>query len=456
MKKFLFVFALFFVLVYFAGCTDQPPIVTETDADNAPTTLAKVNFPLADDFIVEFSGTSSELTSAVQSVGGVVDASFPEIGYAQVSKLNSNAVKSLIKKNGIKSVTQDLLVQWVNPNMKVVEEHIGSNEGFFKYQWDMLAIHAPEAWDLGFTGKGVRVAVIDGGISVNHIDLKDNIDITTSKSFVAGKNFYDDAAGFRHATHVAGIIAAEDNGRGTIGVAPYATIISLKALDNGSGSFGAIISAIMYAAGEAKADIINMSLGAVFPRNSLDAAKLNQALGAAINYAYQKGVVVVTAGGNDAIDFDHAAMYVHMPSEAQHVINVSATGPIGFLYGGADYDTPSSYTNYGKSFISFAAPGGNDMLFEQAATYPFWYYDMVLAPGYVSGTNNYYSFAEGTSMAAPHVAGVCALIIEASGHSLSPAQVEAKLREGADDLGKPGNDDFYGLGRVNAFRSVQF
>jgi len=137
MKKFLFVFALFFVLVYFAGCTDQPPIVTETDADNAPTTLAKVNFPLADDFIVEFSGTSSELTSAVQSVGGVVDASFPEIGYAQVSKLNSNAVKSLIKKNGIKSVTQDLLVQWVNPNMKVVEEHIGSNEGFFKYQWDM-------------------------------------------------------------------------------------------------------------------------------------------------------------------------------------------------------------------------------------------------------------------------------------------------------------------------------
>lgn len=453
MKKFLSVFSLFFVLIYFAGCTDQPPIVTEADADYSPTSLAKSNFPLANDYIVEFSGTASELASAVQSVGGVVDASFAEIGYAQVSKLNSNAVKSLLKKNGIKSVTQDLLVQWVNPNIKVVEEHIGSDEGFFPYQWDMRAIHAPEAWDLGFTGKGVRVAVIDGGISVDHIDLKDNIDVVASKSFVEGKNFYDDTTGFRHATHVAGIIAAEDNSIGTIGVAPNATIISLKALDNGKGSFGAIISAIMYAADEAKADIINMSLGAVFPRNSLEAAKLNQALGAAINYAYQKGVVVVTAGGNDAIDFDHAGMYVHMPSEVQHVINVSATGPVGFFYGGTDYDTPSSYTNFGQSFIDFAAPGGNDLLYEKQAQYPAWYYDMVLAPGSGIGT---YNFAEGTSMAAPHVAGVCALIIEASGHSLTPSQVEAKLRAGADDLGKPGNDDFYGKGRVNAFRSVQF
>ncbi len=459
MKKLLSVFSLFFVLIYFACCTDQQPTITEADSNYTSTSLAKANFPFADNYIVEFSGTTSELTSAVQSVGGVVDASFPEIGFAQVSKLNSNSVKSLLKNNRIKSVTQDLLVQWVNPNMKVIEEHIGSNEGFFPYQWNMRAIHAPEAWDLGFTGKGVRVAVIDGGISVNHVDLKDNIDIAASKSFVPGKNFYDDASGFRHATHVAGIIAAADNGLGTIGVAPYATIIALKALDNGTGSFGAIISAIMYAAGEAKADVINMSLGAVFPRNSNpdgpgnDAATLIVALGKAINYAYQKGVVVVTAGGNDAIDFDHAAMYVHMPSEAQHVINVSATGPIGFAYGGTDYDTPSSYTNYGKSFINFAAPGGNDMLYEQQAQYPYWYYDMVLAPG--SGTSTY-NFAEGTSMAAPHVAGVCALIIEASRHSLNPAQIEAKLRAGADDLGKPGRDEYYGLGRVNAFNSVQF
>ncbi len=449
MKKFLSLLSLSLLILYFSGCNEQPPTVTEEVQNNSSMSLGKVSFPVAEDYIVEFSGTASNLKSAVESVGGFVDAAFPEIGYAKVSKLNSNSVKALLKKSGIKSVTQDLMVQWTNPNMKVVEEHIGSNEGFFPYQWNMLAIHAPEAWDLGYTGNGVRVAVIDGGISSNHVDLVSNIDFAFSKSFVPGKNFDEDTTGFRHATHVAGIIAAADNGIGTIGVAPYATIIALKALDKGSGSFGAIISAIMYAANEAKADIINMSLGALFPRNSLDAAKLNQALGAAINYAYQKGVVVVVSGGNDAIDFDHAGMYVHMPSEAQHVINVSATGPVGFIYGGNDFDTPSSYTNYGQSFIDFAAPGGNDYYYPNAG----WQYDMILSPG--AGTTSYY-FAEGTSMAAPHVAGVCALIIQASGHSLTPAQVDAKLRAGADDLGKPGNDDFYGKGRVNAFRSVQF
>ena len=194
-------------------------------------------------------------------------------------------------------------------------------------------IHAPDAWDAGFTGQGVRVAVIDGGMSANHLDLDGNIDVTASKSFVEGLDWYQDASTFRHATHVAGIIAAEDNNLGTIGIAPHSTIIALKALENGSGSFAAIIEAIIYAANEANADVINMRLGAVFPRNSLEAAKLNQALGAAINYAHQKGVVVVVSGGNDAIDFDHAGMWVHMPSEAQHVINISATAPIGFAYG---------------------------------------------------------------------------------------------------------------------------
>lgn len=353
-----------------------------------------------------------------------------------------------MKKSGIKSVTQDFLVPWVRPDLDFIQEaNLGTDESFFVYQWNMGAISAPQAWDLGYTGEGVRVAVIDGGISANHVDLVANIDLAASKSFVSGFEWYDDATTFRHATHVAGIIAAADNSRGTIGVAPNATIIALKALHNGNGSFGAIISAIIYAARDANADIINMSLGAAFPRNSLDAAKLNQALGAAINFAHQEGVVVVVSGGNDAIDFDHAGMWVHMPSEAQHVINISATAPTNFIGGGSYYDTPSSYTNFGQSFIDFAAPGGD---FDYQV-YPNYLYDMVLSPG--AGTLSYY-FAAGTSMAAPHVAGVCALIIEANGHSITPAQVEAKLRAGADDLGKPGNDDFYGLGRVNAFKSV--
>ena len=448
MKKLLSFFSLLFVVVYFSGCSDEPTTVTEENTDNS-TSLAKVSYPLADDYIVEFSGTAAELQSAVESVGGVVDASYPEIGYAKVSKLDYSSTKILLKKNGIKDVTQDYMVPWVSPDLDVVEASIGSDETYFNtYQWAPKAIYAPEAWDLGFTGSGVRVAVIDGGMSANHLDLKDNIDVSASKSFVDGLEWYEDASTFRHASHVAGIIAAEDNGKGTIGVAPHATIISLKALDNGSGSFAAVIEAIMYAANEANADVINMSLGATFARNSLDAAKLVQALSAAVTYAYQKGVVVVVSAGNDAIDFDHAAMYIDMPADAPHAITISATGPYGYAYGATDYDSPASYTNYGQSFIDFAAPGG-DFDYPTSA----YVYDMVISPG--AGTGSYY-FAAGTSMAAPHVAGVVALIIEASGHSLTPAQVEAKLRSSADDLGKPGNDDYYGLGRVNAYKAVLF
>ena len=453
MKKLFSLVSLLFVFVYFAGCTDQPTTVTEENTDSTPTSLAKVTYPLADDYLVEFSGTATELKSAVESVGGVVDASFSEIGFAKVSKLDFSSVKALSKMKNIKSVTQDLLVNWVKPDANVVEASIGSDETYFNtYQWAPRAIHAPEAWDLGYTGSGVRVAVIDGGMSANHLDLVSNIDVAASKSFVDGLAWYEDSGDavspFRHATHVAGIIAAADNQKGTIGVAPHATIISVKALDNGSGSFGAIISAIIYAANEAHADVINMSLGATFPRNSFDGAKLVQALSAAVNYAYQKGVVVVVSAGNDAIDFDHAAMYIDMPADAPHAITISATAPNGYAYGATDYDSPASYTNYGQSFIDFAAPGGD---FDYPTSY--YVYDMVISPG--AGTGSYY-FAAGTSMAAPHVAGVVALIIEASGHSLTPAQVEAKLRASADDLGKPGNDDYYGQGRVNAYNAVQF
>jgi subtilisin family serine protease len=250
-------------------------------------------------------------------------------------------------------------------------------------------------------------------------------------------------------------VAAEDNSWGTIGVAPDATIIGVKVLHDGIGYFSWLIQGIMYVADEADADIINMSMGAVYPRNSWSAAKLNSALGRAMNYAYQAGVTIVASAGNDAIDFDHAGPWVKMPAEAQHVITVSATAPEGFAWGATDFDKPASYTNYGQSLVDFAAPGGD---YDFPGNY--WWYDMVLSPCYVEGIWHYWGFAAGTSQAAPHVAGVAALIIEkygyqdATGFSMKPAHVEAMLRKSADDLGKPGNDDFYGLGRVNAYRAV--
>jgi len=289
---------------------------------------------------------------------------------------------------------------------------------------------------------------------------------------VPGFAFNEDVGRFSHATHVAGIIAAEHNGIGTIGIAPEATIIGVKALQGGEGTFAAVIQAIVYAAtpiseGGAGADIINMSLGGVFNRQGPGAALLAAALNRATSFAHQRGVTVFAAAGNGATDFDHTGNLVILPAQSPHVIAVAATGPEGFGLGPTDLDLPASYTNFGKSLVSFAAPGGNDLLFDTplgtatctralitgSLTLPCGVFDLVLSPGSLD-VDNFYYFAEGTSQATPAAAGVAALIIEKYGR-IGPARVEAKLRHAADDLGKRGKDDFYGLGRVNAFNAVR-
>jgi subtilisin family serine protease len=392
----------------------------------------------------------------IVTAGGDIAAKLPQIGVVVAMSADPDFAKKASKIKGVKTVVQDELVQWVNPRIcedegSIKALSIGSDETFWPYQWAPKAIYAPDAWDAGARGAGVRVAILDGGIASNHLDLDDNIDFAWSKSFVPGYAFNEDVGDFWHGSHVAGIVAAEDNGLGTIGIAPEATIIGVKVLHDGSGYFSWLIQGILYAADMADADLINMSLGAFYARNNWAAAQLNVALGRAMNFAYQKGVTIVASAGNEAIDFNHAYYYVTMPAEAQHVICVSATGPIGFAYGGTDFDRPASYTNFGQSLVDFAAPGGDFMLY---GLYSGWYFDMVMAPTVVIGTSHYYSWAAGTSQAAPHVTGVAALIIEAHGGSMHPAQVKAILQQSADDLGKPGNDDYYGMGRVNAFKAV--
>ncbi len=345
----------------------------------------------------------------------------------------------------------------------------GDNNPFFHYLWGMDAIDAPQAWNAGYRGAGVKVAVIDVGMYLNHPDLAANLLPAQGHNFVNLEDLFPGACGFfpecdpsdpgfkstgfSHATHVAGTIAAVDNNIGVIGVAPSAKVIPVKCLSDfaGFGLTSWIASGIVYAADQ-NVDVINMSIGGLDLKGQGAGSNLVQegikAYKDAIQYAYNKGVTVICAAGNSGLDIDHTGSLVNLPGGSPHAIAVSATSPYGISDNPAtNLDVPTPYTNFGSSYIDFAAPGGS-------FTYPgpFWFFDMVLSTG---GPTNYY-FAAGTSMASPHAAGVAALIIGKYGHGvLTPAQVRTKLSSGADDLGKPGNDPWFGGGRVNAYKSVR-
>lgn len=436
----------------------------------------------------------ADLSAIVAGAGGTVVARVPEIGLAVV-RAPDQGFRARIEASGLADIAEDVVVPW-HPGDRAAGPRLaagapgtaqavgGGDETFYGLQWAPASIHAPEAWAAGYEGQSARVAIVDGGIHSAHVDLAPNLDLARSASFALDANgntipFDQDVGTFWHGTHVAGIVAAADNGIGTIGIAPRATIIGVKVLDNGSGSFGAVAQGIVYAAtpidrGGAGADIINLSLGASLAGHgngdeatgvpsAKDAARLRLFLGRATTYAYQQGALVIAAAGNDAIDLDHTGSLAVVPAQSPHVLAVSALGPLGWALGFAGFDRPASYSNFGQSAIAFGAPGGDFALpgndpcsmatLAGPVVQPCWVFDLVLSP--VRGDDDAsYGWSAGTSMAAPAAAGVAALVVGKFGR-IGPAQVEARLRSSADDLGKPGNDDAYGMGRVNAFRAIQ-
>jgi subtilisin family serine protease len=190
----------------------------------------------------------------------------------------------------------------------------------------------------------------------------------------------------------------------------------------------------------------------------------------AANYAHEHGVTLVAGAGNTALDYDHYYDLYCIPRDLPHVIAVSATGPFGWADDPTtDPDLPAHYTDYGQSIIDLAAPGGDSDYFAppllrtiDGITLPAFVFDMVLStssrfaavpegPYEPPGT---WTWTSGTSMAAPQVAAVAALVIEANDRALTPDQVRTIIERSADDLGKAGNDDFYGLGRINALSAI--
>ncbi len=456
-------------------------------------------------YILQANKWGAAQAAAVAAAGGTVLYASAGAGMAVVESSNPGFAQAVKATRSVAQVDADAVLNFDVPqSYGEVEAEVGvslTNETFWNVQWAPSAIQAPEAWNAGFTGLGVRVAVIDGGVHNTHVDLDGRVDTGRSRSFVPAPppppppavpdpnpcqiRYNCDTGTFWHGTHVSGIVAARgDNGIGTVGIAPDATIIAVKGLHSGTGSFGSIIAAILYSAtsieeGGAGAHIINMSLGAETPRRQN--AGLVAALNKAVNYATANGALVIVAAGNSGYNMDKPPATVEVapdvfeplgpstivvPAESGNAIAISATAPIGWLLGATNFSTPTSYTNYG-SFVWMSGPGGDTaypgnencaVARRPAGTgvvaNPCWVFDLVFAPSRGAGASiSSYSWAGGTSMAAPAVAGVAALIKQRYPNA-TPAQLKTKLAQSASDVGKTGQDPMHGHGFVNALRAV--
>jgi subtilisin family serine protease len=300
--------------------------------------------------------------------------------------------------------------------------------------YGMSKISAPQAWDTA-RGAGAVVAVIDSGLDFGHPDIDANV--WTNAGEIPGNGLDDDDNGFAddvrgwdfvgpsagapvpdsdptdeegHGTHVAGTVAAEgNNGLGVIGVAWQARVMALRGLDSeGFGGQAELAGAVVYATDQG-ADVINASWGAT---------GVTQTLRDAVAYALANGVVFVASAGNANLDVGQ-----FYPASLPGVIAVSAIGPA---------DEKADFSNFGSG-IELAAPGVGILSLQR-------------------GTGDYFPL-DGTSMAAPHVSGVIALVLGRR-PTFTVDEVRQVLRSTATDLGGAGKDIVYGYGRVNAAGAV--
>lgn len=356
----------------------------------------------------------------------------------------------------VKRLRADPVVEYAEPNF-IRHAFALPNDTFYPLQWHYQLMNLPQAWDVTTGSNSVIVAVIDTGVLPTHPDL--------STRLIAGYDFISDAAraldgdgidadatdvgddpqsasSSFHGTHVAGTIGAvTDNSTGVAGVMWQSQIMPLRVLGAGGGTDADIAQAIRYAAGLSnssgtlpaqRADVINMSLGG---------PGYTQTVQDAISAARTQGVIVVAAAGNENVST------LSYPASYTGVISVAAV----------DMNAQKApYSNYGTA-IDVAAPGGNAI----ADLNGDGYQDGVLSTAGNDAGSLFYRFEQGTSMAAPHVAGVIGLMLSVN-PNLTPTDMDQLLagthpdttRRITWDLGTTGRDDLYGHGLLDAAQAV--
>ncbi|WP_117168894.1 S8 family peptidase [Paraliobacillus sediminis] len=288
-----------------------------------------------------------------------------------------------------------------NPNVIAVEKDITFEIKGQTVDWGIERVNSPKAWLTNLNGKGVKIAILDTGISVHEdLTIAGGISLTSYTSSYADDN--------GHGTFVAGIIGAKNNNIGTVGVAPESSIYAVKVADKAGDAYLSDILAAIDWSMENQMDIINMSLGATSDSFILEEA---------VNNAYQNDILVVASAGNDGLG-DGSGDAVTYPAKYDSVIAVAATDK---------NDQRASFSATGST-VEIAAPGVSIMS---------------------TGLKNAYGLMDGTSAAVPFVAGNLALLKQQN-ETLAAHQLRSKLQENSIDLGDNGRDNAYGYGLTQA------
>lgn len=291
-------------------------------------------------------------------------------------------------------------IDYVEPNT-TFHANYTPNDPLFANQWSLPKIQAPEGWDITQGISSIKIAIVDTGVQANHPDLSGKV--INGYDFVEDDYISQDANG--HGTHIAGIAAATTNNtQGISGVAPKVSILAVRVLNQyGSGTLADVASGIRYAADQG-AKVINLSLGT---------ASSSQTLKDAVDYAWNKGAVLVAAaGGNNSSTGSYPASYP----------NVIAVG------GTDQNDQKMSSSSYGTSWVDVAAPGLNIISTFSGSTY---------------------RTLSGTSMAAAHVSGLAGLLA-------SQSRTASNIRNAIEQTADPVGLNYWKYGRINVKKALLY